>query len=272
MKKILSYLARLLCTYRGTFFADTIERYCDSFHRVLNNVDFNMERNGELRVLRIISQSGPKCVFDIGANTGEWSQLFAKMNPSCFIHAFEIVPSTFEDLLRSTKDLGNVIPINLGLSDKEESISISLGNDSSMATGCKIEGMKSHNEYYSEEIKCQVKKASDYMIEKNLQYIDFVKIDVEGMDLKVIKGFEDLLRNVRALQFEYGIFNISSHDLLADFCRHLTEKEFLVGKIFPKHVKFFDYHFNMENFHGSNYVAVRADERELVKQLQQYGA
>lgn len=268
-----SCIARFLCNYRGKRFAEAIERSIDAFHRGLNNVDFNIERNGELRVLKILSQFNPKCIFDVGANKGDWSCLASKMNPRCVIHAFEIVPSTWAELLQNTTELGNVIPNNYGLSSKEEIISISMGDDdSSTATGCKIEGMQFHNEYYSQEIRCKTRKACDYIREQGIGCIDFVKIDVEGMDLQVIKGFEEQLKNVRAMQFEYGIFNISSHDLLADFCRHLRDKGFVVGKIFPKRVVFFEYHFNRENFHGSNYVAVRNDETLLIEMLQSCSA
>lgn len=272
LTKTASRMARFLCNYRGKRFAEVIEQSVDAFHRRLNNVDFDMERNGELRVLRILSQFHSKCIFDIGANKGDWIQLASKMNPSCIIHAFEIVPSTYEELLQNTKELSNVIPNNYGLSSKEENISISLGNDSSTATGCKIQGMRFHNEYYNQKIKCPTRKASNYIREQNIDCIDFVKIDVEGMDLQVIKGFEDQLKNVRVVQFEYGIFNISSHDLLADFCLYLKSKGFAVGKIFPKHVNFIEYHYNMENFHGSNYVAVRNDETLLIDKLQSYSA
>lgn len=272
LNKMASRAGRLLCRYRGRRWVDALEEQCDAFHRSLNNVDFRMERNGELRVLRIITQLQPRLIFDVGANTGDWCRLASKMNPTCVIHAFEIVPSTYEVFVESTKDLSNVVKVNYGLSNKEETISISLGRDSSAATGCRIEGMRFHNEYYDREIQGNVRKACDYMKERDIQCIDYVKIDVEGMDLKVIQGFEDLLRNVRALQFEYGIFNISSHDLLADFCRHLKGQGFVVGKVFPRCVGFFDYHFFMESFHGSNYVAVRADEKALIERLQSYGA
>lgn len=270
--RIIGRFGRQLCRYRGMRFADGIETLCDTFHRALNNVDFSMESNGELRVLRIMSELQPTVIFDVGANRGEWSQLVSEMSPSCAIHAFEIVPSTFAELLRSTRHLNNIVQIDHGLSNKEEMISISLGRDSSTATGCKIKGMQYHNEYYSNEIQCSVRKASDYMREKEIDFIDFVKIDVEGMDLKVIQGFEEALQNVRALQFEYGIFNIASHDLLADFCRYLNEKGFVIGKIFPRHVVFFEYHFHMENFHGSNYVAVKVGEKNLIDKLAGYGA
>ena len=87
------------------------------------------------------------------------------------------------------------------------------------------------------------------------------------MDLKVIRGFGDTLNRVRALQFEYGVFNIASRDLLADFYRYLTFHGFVVGKVFPSSVLFSDFSFDMENFHGSNYLAVKSDESDLIAAL-----
>lgn len=265
-------LAKILCAYRGKPIIEFIESKCADFHRGLSNQNFDMESNGELRVLAIVSSFKPKCIFDVGANVGDWSAIASKLNPSSTIHAFEIVPSTYEILLKSTSNLPNILQINQGLSSKEESILISIGSDSCTATGCTIDGMRYHNEFYTQEVECNVKRAREYILENNLTIIDFVKIDVEGMDFQVIKGFEDLVQNVRIFQFEYGIFNISSHDLLADFCRHLNANGFVVGKIFPRCVIFFEYHFDMENFYGSNFVAVRADEKELIEKLQCYSS
>jgi len=227
-----------------------------------------MAQNGELRVLKILSKlSTPKCVFDVGANIGAWSRAASELWPACPIHAFEIVPSTYEELVANTKNLKNMIANNFGLSNKEGTVPISLGSMSLIATGCKIEGMKAHEEFYTQEIQGKVRKASDYLKERAIEAIDFLKVDVEGMDFKVIKGFEERIKNVRVVQFEYGIFNVASHDLLNDFCQHFKANGFVVGKIFPKTVRFFDYYFNMENFHGSNYLAVRSDEKELISKL-----
>ncbi len=267
LNKILSLISGKLRFYRGKKFADQVEQITDKFHRVLNNVNFDMKVNGEIRMLRIIAESNPKCIFDVGANNGEWCHLVSDMNQNAIIHSFEIVPETYKMLVQEIKDLKNVIPNNFGLSDMEEDIYINMGEESGTATAFKIEGMKFHNEYYKEKIPCKVRKATDYIKQNKISAIDFVKIDVEGMDLRVIKGFEDDIRIVKVIQFEYGIFNISSHDLLSDFYNYLTGKGFVIGKIFPHYVNFFEYHFNMENFHGSNFIAVRSEEKELIKKL-----
>lgn len=53
--------------------------------------------------------------------------------------------------------------------------------------------------------------------------------------------------------------------------RYLNEKGFLIGKIYPRCVIFSDYHPRMENFYGSNYIAVRSEQKELIEALQKYG-
>lgn len=260
-------ISRRLRNNRGKPFADGIEHITDRFHRDLNNVNFNMETNGENRVLQILSGFKFTCIFDVGANIGDWGRAVADLNPGATIHAFELVPSTFAVLSENTKSISRIIKNNYGLSDQSGTVTVNIGNDSGMATVYKIEGVQYHNEYYTKQQTCQVRKASDYISENNIGNIDFVKIDVEGMDLRVIKGFESKIENVKIFQFEYGIFNISSHDLLADFCVYLDKHGFVVGKIFPRTVQFFNYHFDMENFHGSNFIAVKKNETAIINKL-----
>ena len=268
--RIVLSLSIRLRNFRGKKFADRIEKITGNFHRSLNNSNFNMNTNGELRVLKILSDFRPACIFDVGANVGEWSKLISDMNNGSVIHAFEIVPATYKILSQNLNDLENVITNNFGLSDEEGTITINTGRESKMATAFKIDGMKTHDDHYKEKIICTVKKASDYIQANKIDAIDFVKIDVEGMDLKVIKGFENELHKVKAIQFEYGVFNIASHDLLADFYAYLSSEGFVIGKIFPRSVKFFEYNYEMENFHGSNFIAVRKDLKEVIAKLSAY--
>ncbi len=270
LNRLIAGIGFKLSKYRGNRLVEAIEKAIDTFHRSINNVNFNMDHNGELRVLKILALEDPKCVFDVGANIGEWSQLASSLYPSSTIHAFEIVPSTYEELVQNVSELKNVITNNFGLSSEEAVITISIGGGSTVATGCKIEGMSFHDDYYKEQIQCDTKKAAGYLDEHNIETIDFLKIDVEGMDYKVIEGFGEQIKKARVVQFEYGIFNIGSHDLLSDFCNLFKNNGFVVGKVFPNSVQFFDYHFNMENFHGSNYLAVRKDETALIEKLASY--
>lgn len=253
--------------YRGKRYIEKLANLIDEIHRKINNVNFDMKRNGEIRVLQILSSYNLKCIFDIGANVGDWSLKVSQLNPKAKIHAFEIVPSTYNALIKYTKHFKNIKANNFGLSDSNDIIKISIGPGPLTATACSIEGLKYHNEYYTKTLDCQVKTASSVIKEFNLDSTNFVKIDVEGMDLKVIKGFENEINKVDVIQFEYGIFNISSHDLLIDFCNYLNNNGFVVGKIFPRVVSFFEYDMLMENFHGSNFLAVKKCKSSLIEKL-----
>jgi FkbM family methyltransferase len=42
-----------------------------------------------------------------------------------------------------------------------------------------------------------IKKGYDYVTNKNIKNIDFLKIDTEGYELHVLKGFDDFLQNIK---------------------------------------------------------------------------
>ena len=45
-------------------------------------------------------------------------------------------------------------------------------------------------------------KLGDYVNEKNIKHIDYLKLDVEGHELEIIKGCEDFIHNIKYIQFE----------------------------------------------------------------------
>ena len=54
------------------------------------------------------------------------------------------------------------------------------------------------------KIILKVRRAEDYIHEHNITEIDFLKIDTEGYEFKVLKGFGNSLSIVKMIQFEYG--------------------------------------------------------------------
>ena len=167
-----------------------------------------METNGELRLLKVLSEFKFKEIFDVGANVGEYSILLRKFFPDSRVHAFEIVPSTYEKLSQNVANLENIVAVNHGLGDCQEIIDVYIGKGNKTATAFKIGGFAYHADYYTHTEECIVRKASDYMIENLIDNIDFVRI-TRRMDLRVIKGFEELITKVELfnLNMEYLIFH-----------------------------------------------------------------
>lgn len=270
MKKILRKISVLIRNRRGKGYIENFVRLFDVFGRSMHNEHFDMQTNGETRVMRIISGFRPACIMDVGSNTGDWIEMASGMNPSCSFHGFEPVPYTFESCKRKLGNNANVRLNNLALSDKNEGFVLHLGPVSETATAFNMEGSYFKKGYYSRSVTCQAIKGSDYVRDNGISKIDFLKIDAEGMDFRVIRGFEEEIDKVGILQFEYGIFNIGSRDLLQDFYNHLEERGFVVGKIFPRYVKFSGYHTSMENFYGSVFIAVKKENETLIRLLSTY--
>lgn len=264
--------ARFVCRKRPNKVAENGLTYLREFLRKADNLNWDFDTNGERRVLEKVAMINPSCVFDVGANDGEWSTMARQYFEKAELHAFEIVPQTYKNLNKMLAD-DDLTQINcFGLSDSDGNIEISYtSRDSTVATANKITGMKLHEDFYDSQVVCEVKRGDTYMDDNGIESVDFLKIDTEGSDLSVIRGFGEKLSFVRVIQFEYGIFNIASRDLLIDFFHVLTAQDFLIGKVYPCYVDFFEYHFSREDFGGHNYVAVKKSEVELIRSLANVG-
>jgi FkbM family methyltransferase len=131
-----------------------------------------------------------KTIFDVGA--GSFSIFYDVEGID--VHYFEPHLESFEKLKTIGVKNKNYYFNNFGLSDKGEKVSI-------YAEG------SLYNRNMSNVViaTCDVKSGLEYCNEKNITHIDFLKIDVEGMETKVLLGFGDILKNIRYIQFEYGI-------------------------------------------------------------------
>jgi hypothetical protein len=69
-------------------------------------------------------------------------------------------------------------------------------------------------------------KGVDYINKYNIKYIDFLKIDVEGHEFNIIKGFEDMIRKVNIIQFKYSATYLDSGVKLVDIINYLKGYNF----------------------------------------------
>ena len=142
-------------------------------------------------------------VIEIGANQGYFTNLFQLLvGSSGIVHAFEPVPSTFQQLENTlSKERNNCTPHNLGTASETGEVIFHVPlNDHGQAT------MSPHdcNSWKSrdiEEVLCSVIKLDEFTPISSLRKIDFIKIDVEGAELPSLKGAEHILRRHKPLLF-----------------------------------------------------------------------
>jgi len=132
-------------------------------------------------------------VFDIGSNIGTYAYWLAKRYPKGKIYCFEPQRIIFQMLCgnMAINNLFNVHAFNLALSDTCEMIETHEVNYG--APGCfSVYSLDPsiENKFETTENKCMIQCMTiDSFVEMHcIEKIDFMKIDAEGFDLKILNG------------------------------------------------------------------------------------
>lgn len=250
-----------MCRHHRNTVIRYIAKKCRSFLGYYENVNWNFDSNGELYVLNRLASLDFRCILDVGANHGAWALAANRIWPVAQIHAFEIVPATVATLLEKTRETPTIIANDFGLYETEQEIEVIHHPDKDTTSAIAI----NHRETAGLKLTCRVVTGDSYVTKCNIVRIDFLKLDVEGAEDKVLKGFVETIRQERIaiIQFEYSRRNILSHFLLYDFYRFFEEHNFSVGKIYPNYVDFRRYNPWNENFYLSNFLAVHNEQKRV---------
>ena len=198
----------------------------------------------------------------MGANTGKYCKLVNKHNPAAKVFCFEPVQATFAKLGGMFGASPNVTLVNSGLFSEKKKLFINKYPSSTHASLYELKNVP-YESVGKEEI--DLITGDDFIKEHNIQFIDLLKLDIEGAELNALQGFKDALskKMIRVIQFEYGYINITTKNLLVDYHEYLDSFGYVVGKLYPKSVEFKTYQFKHEDFIGPNMIAIRKDDAEL---------
>ncbi len=144
-----------------------------------------------------------KVVFDVGARV---DVEYIKIKPDIELHLFEPDPKFVEELERRAGKMKNVHINGYGLGDKEGMIRYHFGRQAFEAGECPLPG--------GGEKKFPVKTLNWYIEENNIKRIDFLKIDTEGYDYKVLLGGSKAIEMAKYIQYEHWDDQKQFHDLL----------------------------------------------------------
>lgn len=232
--------------------------------KTYNNLNYDMATNGENHVLNRLSGHDIKVVFDVGANKGEYTAACLSRFPNATIHAFEIVPATFEKLAAGATSPR--IKLNsFGLANSSGRLSINY-NPHDDGSSSLVEGSSIHPGTW-QKVEVDVVTGDDYCADQKVDSIDLLKIDVEGAENLVLEGFSKSFGSGRisSVQFEFGMVNIYSKFLLKDFWEFFRKHGFALGPIMPKGVDFKEYDSRHETFQGPpNFLAVHESKPKLI--------
>jgi FkbM family methyltransferase len=133
---------------------------------------------------------GRKVFLDIGAFHGIFSLVFAKLNDPCKVFAFEPSHSAFEKLKHNASAFDNIRVIHRALSNESGKIKM-VEEYEHFVLGEGSIGKEEH------EVTCFT---GDSFCE-DYHSIDTIKIDVEGMELKVLQGLQKTITRYKPTIF-----------------------------------------------------------------------
>jgi len=228
------------------------KQYCDR-HNGENND--SIETNGELRFLRTHM---PFCetVFDVGARQGDWTALALAMNPHAAVHCFEPAGIPYRGLLK--RGFPDAVRCNnIGLSSVKGTRTLYLR----VGSVYRRSGLVAHppGAISSATETAGFDTLDNYCAEHAVRRIDFLKLDVEGHEMEVLRGGLGMLgsESIRRIQFEYGGCTIDARVLLKDFFDLFADRPYRFFKIVPRRLEPIDeYDQRLENFQYKNFAVL----------------
>lgn len=220
-------------------------------------VSGDINSNGEMHLLRTIKARITKknpVLFDVGANVGEYANLLGEtFGPEARIYAFEPSTPTWE-VLKSNLTHNHIKAVNRGLSNATEEVK--LFRDEELSSMASVYPRQLQHTTLKEYEMVTLTTLDRYCEENGIDFVDFLKVDVEGHELKVFEGATRMLsqRAIRFIQFEFGGTNIDSKVFLRDFFNILLPN-YKIYRLVTDGVYPVRYSETMEIFTYTNYFA-----------------
>lgn len=172
-------------------------------------------------------------IFDVGCRE---DINYIELSQDKTFYLFEPNPIFFENCLTKINSLPNnknlIHMYNFGLSDM--GLDLAYYEDAQSFLKRRI-----HFQSKSEPIILPVRKFSKFLQENNVEFIDFLKIDVEGYEPRILRDIESFIKNnVKYVQFEYAStwFDNDPQEFLGDIFNLFTNEfdfYFLFNKNHP---------------------------------------
>ena len=168
-------------------------------------------------------------LIDVGSNKGQFGLIARKFFPNIKIHSFE---PQLDELNKQKKILGNnnlsYYNIALGNNEKTSEIYITKRKDSSSL----LKPVETANKKYltKETKKIKVQKLNNISILKNIERPSILKLDVQGFELEVLKGADQLLNIIDYIIAEVSFVKIYENQVNANELVNFLNSKFFEVK------------------------------------------
>jgi FkbM family methyltransferase len=266
LRKIVNNFFYIVCKHLlDSKILKSLYSLCNTFILTYENYNWNLHENGEGYLIKKISKvlNNKSIIFDVGAYEGEWTKYFLNYNNNFSFHLFEIN----NEKNKKYKNLGgggeDIKINNFALGNHNNNNAIYYLPINTPDTSSLIENyhIKFEKKIKFLKKKCKIMKGDNYIKLNKLKKIDFLKIDTEGYELEVLKGFEKSLihKKIKYIQFEFvREFYLRSKSTFYEIYYFLTKKNYKIYKIYPnKFIEVKNYSIDLEFSKYGNFLATK---------------
>jgi FkbM family methyltransferase len=176
-----------------------------------------MERLQYLELRPVLTCRPKIVVYDIGANVGEFACFLAKSPSVATIYCFEPLPQVFPELRRRTQNQGNIhcFPIALGDQTGRRPMYVNrFTPSSSVLPMTRIHQEELPDSLEAHSIEVSMMSLEDAVREFHLLPPDFIKIDVQGFEDRIIQGGRKILQTARFCMLELSLVTLYEQSAL----------------------------------------------------------
>ncbi|MBA3751866.1 FkbM family methyltransferase [Candidatus Dependentiae bacterium] len=181
-------------------------------------------------------------IVEAGAHKGRDTIKMGKLFPSASIHAFEPVPNLFCELLRTTAPYPSITCYQLALADTQSDALLYVSSGASTAASSLLEPYtyltERPNVLFS-PLTIKTTTLAAWAEQENITKIDFLWLDMQGTELRALKGAQNLISQVSAILIEANLTERFKENPLYEDVLLWAERHFFkpVLQDIPKHNK-----------------------------------
>jgi len=201
-------------------------------------------------------------LFDVGANIGNYTLLLREVfGINSIVYSFEPAKDTFHELESNLIGFGNVRLCNFGLGEEQARLTLYSNPASSGLSSLYHRKLDHHNIQMNKEEEVEIRTVDDFCNGNIIYHIHLLKLDVEGHEIKVLKGASNMINSgkIDFIQFEFGGTDIDSRVFFRDFYYLLKDRYDLYRIVKDGLYKIEGYTEIFENFMSAMYMAKRKE-------------
>jgi FkbM family methyltransferase len=243
-----------------------LEKVVSKCHRLMGiGSGGDVFNSGERAVIELMAKKyiQPYCVFDVGSNTGQFLSLLLRTlgKKRVNVHCFEPSSTAFEVLQRKAAGEASVKANNFGLASERKERVLFYDKPGSGLASLTRRRLDHFGIQFDHSEAVRMDTLDNYCFENKFERIHFLKVDVEGHEMEVLRGGEAIFSSnaIEMVLFEFGGCNIDIRTFMQDFFYFFRERHMNLYRITPSGYLYplESYKEMQEQFITTNFLAMR---------------